>query len=508
MRIHNSAIAIAILSIGVFSNDLTYPIVGTGTTEFWGNSNTISEPQPGDAFYGQEPQFNLSQPSYTNNGDGTITDNITGLMWTQTADLNGDGEINVDDKITYYDAPDVADTLSVGGYDDWRVPSIKEIYSLMNFQGKDPSGWNGTDVSQLTPFIDDNYFDVGFGDVDAGDRIIDGQYVSTAKYVSTVMNGQNAMLGLNLVDGRIKGYPIDPTNIDPDGKGFYAYFVRGNNAYGINKFADNGDGTITDSATGLMWTQADSDSGMNWEDAFNWVAQKNSENHLNYNDWRLPTIKELQSILDYSRSPKTDGTAAIDPVFSCSEITVEDGSTTDFPFYWSNTTHENMMSGNNAAYMCFGSAYGWMTQDNVNYTFMDVHGAGAQRSDPKDGNPDDYPHGHGPQGDVIRVYNYIRLVRTVTNTDVGVIDIPTEKSVQFKSVINNNMLSFSISDQSIKDISINVIGVNGKVWSQHSIKISNQKSVGIDLSLLAPGLYFMSFASSNGIRDVHKFILK
>ena len=44
---------------------------------------------------------------------------------------------------------------------------------------------------------------------------------------------------------------------------------------------------------------------------------------------------------------------------------------------------------------------------------IDVHGAGAQRSDPKTGDPDDYPvYGHGPQGDVQRVYNYVRCVRS------------------------------------------------------------------------------------------------
>ena len=42
---------------------------------------------------------------------------------------------------------------------------------------------------------------------------------------------------------------------------------------------------------------------------------------------------------------------------------------------------------------------------------MDVHGAGAQRSDPKTGNAGDYPQGHGPQGDVIRIDNYARCVR-------------------------------------------------------------------------------------------------
>ena len=44
-------------------------------------------------------------------------------------------------------------------------------------------------------------------------------------------------------------------------------------------------------------------------------------------------------------------------------------------------------------------------------TLMDVHGAGAQRSDPKTGNAGDYPQGHGPQGDVVRINNYVRCVR-------------------------------------------------------------------------------------------------
>ena len=50
-------------------------------------------------------------------------------------------------------------------------------------------------------------------------------------------------------------------------------------------------------------------------------------------------------------------------------------------------------------------------EDAGDYHFVDVHGAGAQRSDPKDGVPAMFPHGRGPQGDVIRIYNYVRLVR-------------------------------------------------------------------------------------------------
>jgi streptogramin lyase len=45
--------------------------------------------------------------------------------------------------------------------------------------------------------------------------------------------------------------------------------------------------------------------------------------------------------------------------------------------------------------------------------WIDVHGAGAQRSDPKTGEAEDYPFGRGPQGDAIRIYNYVRLVRNI-----------------------------------------------------------------------------------------------
>ena len=60
----------------------------------------------------------------------------------------------------------------------------------------------------------------------------------------------------------IKGYP----KTVPGGRVtlLYARYVRGNPAYGKNDFHDNGDGTITDLATGLMWQKADSGKGMNW----------------------------------------------------------------------------------------------------------------------------------------------------------------------------------------------------------------------------------------------------
>jgi hypothetical protein len=57
------------------------------------------------------------------------------------------------------------------------------------------------------------------------------------------------------------------------------------------------------------------------------------------------------------------------------------------------------------AYVSFGKALGYMN------SWVDVHGAGAQRSDPKSGDISQYAQGHGPQGDAVRVNNYVRCVR-------------------------------------------------------------------------------------------------
>ena len=71
----------------------------------------------------------------------------------------------------------------------------------------------------------------------------------------------------------------------------FADFGGVKSAYGANEFVDNGDGTVTDSATGLMWEKADSGSGMDWEAALTYAENATTGG---YDDWRLPNIKELQ----------------------------------------------------------------------------------------------------------------------------------------------------------------------------------------------------------------------
>ena len=411
--IHTLALIAIITTATPTTNAQNYPIVDTGQTDCYDNYTAISAPSQGQAFYGQDAQHSGNQPSYTTSGDGlSVLDNVTGLTWTQGADWNRDGSVDVDDKFTYSELQGKADALnaqSYGGFSDWRVPSIKELYSLIDYRGTDPNPM-AADSSGNTPFIDDSVFQFAYGDTSAGERIIDSQWGTTSLYVGTVMGDQTAMFGVNFADGRIKGYPAydGPGGFE---KTYYARFVRGNTDYGTNSFTDNGDGTVSDAATGLMWSQCDDGVGLSWEETLAYAEESTFAGH---DDWRLPNAKELQSLVDYTRSPDTTDSAAIDPVFDATEITNMAGED-DYGFYWTSTSFLNFTgTAENAVYVSFGRGLG--TMDGVN--IIDVHGAGCQRSDPKDGDPYDYPDaGHGPQGDVQRVYNFVRLVRDIPQVE-------------------------------------------------------------------------------------------
>ncbi|MFR9653046.1 MAG: DUF1566 domain-containing protein [Rikenellaceae bacterium] len=476
---------LALASVG--AAELSYTIVDTNQETFYNNSYPIAEPKPAEPFYGQDAQFTRNAPSYRDNGDGTITDLVTGLIWQKGFEVMG-----------YNEAMAAAKSFTLAGHSDWRLPTIKEAYSLILFSGVDASSRDMSSTPEnAVPFISD-YFDFKYGA--NGSRSIDTQMLSATKYVGSAGQRMQLVFGVNMADGRIKGYPLSSREGE---KVFTVRFVRGAE-YGVNDLRDCGDGTIADMATGLMWQQSDSGKGMNWQEALDYAQKMNKKKYLGYSDWRVPNAKELQSIVDYTRSPETTSSAAIDPLFEVSKIKNELGQV-DYPFFWSSTTHASAGARNNdsaAAYVCFGMGLGNMqqmqggmeggggmqrggmqrggmqrgggggnmplqgatyqvdhyqqsqvgernnsvdnlqqnrslAQDQVNYNvgqmqqsrssnqmqstskssgktnWTNIHGAGCQRSDPKIGNVEDYTGGRGPQGDAIRIDNYVRLVRDI-----------------------------------------------------------------------------------------------
>ncbi len=311
-------------------------IVGTGQTEFFDkDGNIIEQPSEGNFYYGQDAHYGGIAFSYTDNGDGTVTDNNTGLMWQQ---------IPYEGKVSFSGAAEYCEDLELGGYTDWRVPSAKELFSLTNFearnklpcidttyfkfpprqehpQGRPPQG-NGPQrhshedmraqtgstqnhpqgpIPQERPSLDGNNNNSGRqmpppppAERDGVIGKDQGQFWTCNLYkAGTTHGGAETAFGVNHVSGHIKGYP---TANDNRGQGKRVRAVRGN-TYLINNFVDNGDGTISDLTTGLMWMKNDYGKKIMWKEA---LAYCENLEFAGYDDWRLPNVKELQSIIDYS----------------------------------------------------------------------------------------------------------------------------------------------------------------------------------------------------------------
>jgi hypothetical protein len=374
----------------------SYTVVGTAQTFCYDARSTIQAPVLGRSFYGQDAQHPGPAPTYRDNGDATVSDLVTGLMWQQ----------DPGPKVAWDQAVAGAATCTVGGHSDWRMPTIKELYSLILFSGVDAGP---VDAEGRRPFIDTRYFRFRYGRGDAGERVIDSQFWSGTLYTGTTMGGVRTAFGVNFADGRIKGYGL--LHPGPGGGRLmreYTLYVRGNPSYGRNQFRDLGNGTVEDQATGLMWTKNDTGVGMDWPAS---LAAANKCRAGGYSDWRLPNAKELQSIVDYSRSPDASSSAAIDPVFNSTPIRNEAGQP-DWPTYWTSTTHVSVMGGGEADNVSFGRGMGFMAlPPTFEGHWIDVHGAGCQRCDPKVGSPANYPWGRGPQGDAVRINNFVRFVR-------------------------------------------------------------------------------------------------
>ncbi|MDP6636912.1 MAG: DUF1566 domain-containing protein [Phycisphaerae bacterium] len=355
------------------------PVVDTGQIRCYADGNEIAYPKSSDAYFGQDAQYQGDAPKYKNNGDGTVTDLVTGLIWQKTPDFV---------KRTHDEAKKYADGLKLAGRSDWRVPTIKELFSLADFRGN---------MRTRTPYIDTKAFDFKYPGGSRGEsgrpgqRDMDGQYRSSTRYVGTTMRRDESVFGFNFADGRIKSYPLRAAQ--------YVRCVRGRKGYGQgeNRFKDNSDGTITDRATGLIWQRADSVKTMNWKQA---LAYAEGLKLAGRDDWRLPNVKELQTIVDYRWAPDaTDAKkrrAAIYPIFKLTNVE---------SWFWTGTTH---IENGYGYYVCFGQGFSaWKFRGKK----MNAHGAGAVRSDPKSGDPKQWSDGHGPQGDEIRIYNYVRCVR-------------------------------------------------------------------------------------------------
>ncbi|MBW1916063.1 MAG: DUF1566 domain-containing protein [Deltaproteobacteria bacterium] len=252
--------------------------------------------------FGEDSDYSINPPSYTKldaNGNELpswatewvmVRDNVTGLIWEVKSD---DWSIHdKDNKYTWYDGnPDTnrgnAGTFGngtdtehfiqalnderFGGFSDWRLPSREELHSIIDY-----GTWK--------PPIDRTYFpNTVVTEYWTGDGIMDYAWI------------MDSVIGYSNCYDKSGSYSVRA--------------VRGGQSGTFHNLATNGDGTVTDTSTGLMWEQKTDDGGdnnkdrtYNWEEALSWVENLNNSNYLGYSDWRLPNIKELASIVDLRRT--------------------------------------------------------------------------------------------------------------------------------------------------------------------------------------------------------------
>lgn len=205
---------------------------------------------------GEDADYNINPPFYLNNGNGTITDTITGLMWQQ---VDG-GEMTFDKATTY------ANDLVLGGFSDWRMPTVLELHSILHLDKNNPA-LNTTYFTSPT-----------------------AQYWwSGQKQVNDATKAWCANAG-----GGVGNHPISETVSAGGAKKFHVRAVRDISSPTTiaTRFLDNKNGTTTDQLTGLIWQQVPTDS-MTWEQALI-AAEALSLGGSSL--WRMPNIKELQSI--------------------------------------------------------------------------------------------------------------------------------------------------------------------------------------------------------------------
>jgi len=144
-----------------------------------------------------------------------------------------------------------------------------------------------------------------------------------------------------LKTGQTTSYP-NGDNTDRD-DGYYQATV------GIARsYTDNGNGTVTDNATGLIWQQEDDNTQRNWADAGTYCDTLDLGGST---QWRLPTVEELISITD-----KSTFNPSINPVFT----------NTDSSSYWSSTTNASATSYGWGVNFYYGNDY-WFDKTNTYY---------------------------------------------------------------------------------------------------------------------------------------------
>ncbi len=265
----------------------TYPMAASSIVKLPDTGQTLNA----TATPGEDSDYTLNAPSFTDNGNSTITDNVTGLMWQKT----DNGESTWDIAVTN------AATITTGGYTDWRLPTPLEAMSILNH--------NNNPALNSTYFLNNASGTPGYW------------------WTSDIFGSSTTNVWCTNSGGGLGPKPKSETISAGGSLRYHARYVRGAKSNNGHNYVNNGNGTITDTDTNLMWAQVPS-SSLSWNSALIYAEALTLGGK---SDWRLPNVKELQSLVDLTLATATATTTT-----PCLNRTLFPAATATA--YWSSTS--------------------------------------------------------------------------------------------------------------------------------------------------------------------------
>ncbi|MEO5378007.1 MAG: DUF1566 domain-containing protein [Magnetococcus sp. DMHC-6] len=280
-------------------------------------------------------------PRFTEFLDGTVTDQLTGLMWTKNADCWG----SMDD-FTPYDRTTITTYLSdlnnnhqgctdyLGNYSDWQISNERQLLSLVDFSRSTPNFLpsdhpfsNVKKKYQSNTTLND-YFGEKYLHISLQQAL--NVYTGWAEPIASESGVTNWPVRIT-TDEDICAFPapVPKTGNEKNPLSINDARIKAGIAWPTPRFHDNGDETVTDYLTGLMWTKdanlgndctgpnvgSDPNGVTLWsndtlDSAMEQIAQAqasvalcNSHVVAGYRDWRLPNNKELEVMIHFGITP-------------------------------------------------------------------------------------------------------------------------------------------------------------------------------------------------------------
>jgi hypothetical protein len=277
-------------------------LTDTGQTVLYCGTSDFPSTSP----CGEDSDYLINPPSFTvTDGGDTVTDNNTGLIWQR----KGNDGCNGQKTCKWEEAKAHCNSLSLAGKKGWRLPDSWELLSIVNY-------------GKYNPAIDPTYFsDTASGIASYWSSTVD----SSSKNIWSIYFRSGS--GLEVVRSESRNVRC----------------VWGSQLP-VTDLLNNNDGTVTDRSTGLIWQQNDDRTKHSWKDSLTYCEGLELPAQSSQKDWRLPNIKELDSIIDRSRS---------NPVLDTTFFPINGEKSSQN--HWTSTVLSNPNSGVEAWYVNFWS---------------------------------------------------------------------------------------------------------------------------------------------------------